>query len=268
MAQGSTRTAVRDHVLTGGAACQDVAMIETSGARTGRLLRYGVDAPYVPLTLGILGVVGVVVGLVVSSLGWAIVVGAIFLIQAAIYLHATLRGKHRAWAKLLDDLQLGGDEQILDVGCGRGAVLLAAARRLPRGRAHGVDLWRSVDQSGNSREVTASNAAAEGVAERVELHTGDMTDLPFPDGRFDVVASSLAIHNLPTLAARFRAIDEAMRVLRPGGHLVVADIRTVGKYAEHLRAVNAADVKSRNLGPTFWFSGPWQATSVVTATKP
>jgi hypothetical protein len=83
------------------------------------------------------------------------------------------------------------------------------------GRAVGVDLWRGVDQSGNSAEATRRNAIAEGVADRVELHTGDITALPFAENSFDVVVSSLAIHNISgglsrrTLARRLN--DPAFR---------------------------------------------------------
>jgi arsenite methyltransferase len=231
------------------------------------VFRYGVDAPYVPTILATVGVVAVILGFVLGGQRWLVVIGALFILQAAIYMHTTLRGKHRVWSKLLGDLRLRGDEQTLDVGCGRGAVLVATAGRLGTGRAHGVDLWRSRDQSGNSERATEANAEASGVAERVELHTGDMTQLPFTDGTFDVVTSSLAIHNLPTAEGRCRALDEAMRVLRPGGRLVIADIRNVRRYGQHLRASGGQDVKVRGLGPDFWFAGPWQSTSVVTATK-
>jgi SAM-dependent methyltransferase len=129
------------------------------------------------------------------------------------YLHNTLRGKFVVWADLLEQLHLRGDERILDLGCGRGAVLLMAAQHLTTGRAVGVDLWRSVDQSGNSLEATRRNAIAEGVADRVELHTGDMTALPFEDNSFDVIVSSLAVHNISGSAGREKAISEAVRVL-------------------------------------------------------
>jgi arsenite methyltransferase len=226
---------------------------------------FGIDAPYVPSVLAAMGGVCVVAGVLVSAT-WLWIVGAFFLAQTLVYLHATLRGKFRAWDRLLDDLHLAGDEQVLDIGCGRGAVLLAAARRLPRGRATGIDLWRSADQSGNDEAVTASNAHRAGLDERVELRTGDMLSLPFDDAAFDVVVSSLAIHNLP-VGDRLKALDEAVRVLRPQGRLVVADIRTVKRYAEHLREMGAVDVAVRGLGPGFWFAGPWQATTVVSARK-
>src|SRR5207253_4613731 len=110
---------------------------------------------------------------------------------AAFIFHTTLRGKFLVWAELLDKLGLRGDERILDLGCGRGAVLLLAAQHLTTGRAVGVDLWRTVDQSGNSAEATQRNAIAEGVADRVDLHTGDMTALPFENNSFDVLVASL-----------------------------------------------------------------------------
>ena len=123
--------------------------------------------------------------------------GALWLfLNAGMYVHTTRAGKFAVWAELLDRLELKGDERLLDIGCGRGAVLLMAAQCLPRGRAVGVDVWSTTDQSGNAEQVTRRNAALEGVAERVELHTADMRQLPFDDGSFDVVVSSLAIHNV------------------------------------------------------------------------
>jgi arsenite methyltransferase len=151
--------------------------------------------------------------------------GAI-LATAASYIYATRSGKFRAWDEVLDNLRLRGDETLLDLGCGRGAVLLAAAKRLPQGRAIGVDLWRA-DQTGSSQQATLSNAALENVTDRVGVRTADMTALPFGDKSVDVIVSSLAIHNIPTRAGRRKGLDEAVRVLRPGGRLA---IRTCGRH--------------------------------------
>ena len=232
---------------------------------------YGVDAPGVVLglTAGAL-ILAAVTG--INGVGgagpwgvWLPLAGAVaMLASAGLYLHATLRGKFAVWAGLLNGLDLAGDERVLDLGCGRGAVLLAAARRLPRGHAVGVDLWRTVDQSGNAEEVTLANAAAEGVADRVELRTGDITELPFAAGSFDVVMSSLAIHNIPSEQGRRQAVDEAARVLRPGGRLVIADIRHAPAYARRLTELGLT-VEERPLGWRFWFGGPWMATRLVRA---
>src|SRR5678816_1836505 len=155
---------------------------------------YGIDAPYGPAFMAAIALLYLVMAITTGR--WRMLVLAAFMLAIlAYYLHGTLRAKFVVWARLLDQLHLRGDERILDLGCGRGAVLLMAAQYLTTGRAVGVDLWRSLDQSGNSLEATRRNAIAEGVADRVELHTGDMTALPFEDNSFDVVVSSLAIHN-------------------------------------------------------------------------
>ena len=147
---------------------------------------YGIDAPYAPAFMAVMTVVVLVMAILSGR--WQRFVPVTFMLAVlGLYLHNTLRGKFVVWARLLDQLHLRGDERILDLGCGRGAVLLMAAQHLTTGRAVGVDLWRSVDQSGNSLEATRRNAIAEGVADRVELHTGDMTALPFEDNSFDVL---------------------------------------------------------------------------------
>jgi arsenite methyltransferase len=154
----------------------------------------------------------------------------------------------------------------LDLGCGRGAVLLAAAKLLPNGRAIGVDIWRA-DQTDNSQQNTLRNAELEGVADRVEVRTADITDLPFPDDSVDVIVSSLVVHNIPSPQARAKAISEAARVLRPGGRLVLADIWATRRHVEQLRELGWIDARRRGLGWRMWW-GPGMGTHLVTATKP
>ena len=132
-------------------------------------------------------------------------------LPSSLGLYSSRRGKFVVWARLLDDLHLVGDEQVLDVGCGRGAILVLAARRFTTGRAVGVDLWRKSDQSGNDRNVTERNAVLEGVADRVQLETADMVDLPFGDEPSDVVSPTWQC----TTSSPHR--DEIRRSTRPSG---------------------------------------------------
>ena len=146
---------------------------------------------------------------------------------------------------------------------------MMAAQRLPGGRAVGIDFWSTTEQSGNAEQVTRRNAALEGVAERVELHTADMRQLPFKDGSFDVVVSSLAIHNVSDEKERAEALHEAARVLKSGGKLVIADIRHTRAYANELEACGLKITDRRSLGARFWYGfGPWVATRLVAAIKP
>src|SRR5262245_47224192 len=97
---------------------------------------YGIDAPYAAAFMVVAAGV-VVVASLVNAIGsgrlWPILPGLFVSAVVATYLHTTLRGKFLVWAELLDGLGLRGDERVLDMGCGRGAVLLMAARRLTTG---------------------------------------------------------------------------------------------------------------------------------------
>lgn len=235
---------------------------------------YGFDEPVWPLLFGLLGVIFVVLGVLsfgrLDNLlfgGICFVCALLWFFTAASYLYTTRRGKFQVWADILLRLELRGDEQVLDLGCGRGAVLLMVASLLPRGKATGIDLWKTHEQSGNALSVTQQNAQREEVADRVALHTADMQRLPFPDGSFDVVVSSLAIHNIRRPDGRKQALGEAVRVLKPGGRLVIADFFT-RRYGEYLREFGMTDVTRRTLGWRFWYGGPWAAPSLVSARKP
>jgi SAM-dependent methyltransferase len=192
--------------------------------------------------------------------------GASIITTAALFIRTTRVGKFEVWAQVLEGLRLRGDETLLDLGCGRGAVLLAAAKLLPNGRAIGLDIWRA-DQTDNSQENTLRNAELEGVADRVEVRTADITDLPFDDNSVDVVVSSLVVHNISDPAARAMAIREAARVLRPGGRLALADIWATRRHVQQLRDLGWTDALRRGLGWRMWW-GPGLGTHLITATKP
>ncbi|MET3119857.1 arsenite methyltransferase [Undibacterium sp. GrIS 1.8] len=136
-----------------------------------------------------------------------------------------------------------GDEMVLDVGCGRGLMLIGAAHKLSNGTAIGIDLWREEDQADNSPEATLHNARREGVVDRVRIETGDARKLPFENASMDVVLTHWVVHNLEDSADRKLIITEMWRVLRPGGVLAIADIGYVADYAEQLKAFGANSVE-------------------------
>jgi arsenite methyltransferase len=198
----------------------------------------------------------------ISRTLWPFLATALVLGCSGFGLYASRRGKFVVWEELLRNLKLRGDEWILDLGCGRGAVLLLAAQHLTTGRAVEVDLWRKVDQSGNAAEATRRNAVAEAVADRVELHTANMKVLPFANDSFDLVVSNVVIHNVKSEAGRNKVIEEAVRVLRPEGRLMIADIGGTRQYRGQLIRLGRRDVVRRSLGWRFWWSGPLAGDAV------
>ena len=202
-------------------------------------------------------------------LGMFELLGGLLLLQTIpSNLYSTRRGKFAVWAELLDGLSLQGNEHALDMGCGRGATLSMLAKMLPHGRAVGLDLWRSQDQSRNSPDATWRNLDAECVRDRCELVTADMRAVPFPDSTFDLVVSSLAIHNIKDHQGRGQAVEEAARVLKPGGRLLIADLMCTRAYAKRLRALGMENVARQRLGWRFWYGALGMGTGLATATKP
>jgi arsenite methyltransferase len=208
---------------------------------------YGVDASGVVIGLSTGGLACLLLGLIFRVLGVplhhvlmtsvfvsGVTAGGIMLVGAMVMLWSSKFGKLIERKRLLLSLQLKAHENVLDVGCGRGLLLTEAEKYLESGKAIGVDLWQSRDQSGNTIEATLANARAENVAERVEVRTGDMRSLPIEDASIDVVVSSLAIHNLPTPEDRARAIEEISRVLKPGGRMALLDL---GYSKEHVKTL-------------------------------
>jgi arsenite methyltransferase len=195
--------------------------------------------------------------------GLLVCIGLGFLITAGIMVWSSRVAKLKLRDRILDGFSWRGDEAVLDVGCGRGLLLIGAAKCLKTGKATGVDIWQSEDLSGNSQEAALRNAKAEGVENRVKIESADARKLPFGASSFDMVVSSLAIHNIPSGPERAKALREIARVLKPGGRVAIFDILHTTEYAKGLQQLGLTDVKLSNL------SLLWCLPSrTVTARKP
>ena len=152
------------------------------------------------------------------------------------------RGKLKLRDELLDSLGLKGEEKVLDAGCGRGLMVIGAAKRLKTGKATGVDVWDPAILSGNSSDAAKLNAKLEGVADKVRFESGDLRKLVYPEKSYDVAISALAIHNFADQEDREKIVRELWRLLKPGGRLLILDIMHIGEYASVLSAAGAEDV--------------------------
>lgn len=118
----------------------------------------------------------------------------------------------------------------LDVGCGSGALTIAAAKRNPRARMVGCDIWSGAYKTVFSREVCQRNAKAEGVS-NVSFTEGNAVKLPFADESFDAVTSNYVYHNIAGRDKQ-KLLLETLRVLKKGGTFAIHDLMSPARYGD------------------------------------
>lgn len=202
---------------------------------------YGIDAPNVIRNLFFAGITCGVVAFLFPTVTFGHVTftlnpgllysAAMFLLPVILMLMYSKVGKFRHRDRILAKLSWTGNESVLDVGAGRGILLIGAAKRLTTGEAIGIDIWNSEDLSGNSPQALVQNIVAEGVGSKAEIKSEDARKMSFQNGTFDIVLSNLCLHNIYQRDGRSQACREIVRVLKPGGVAVIADFKHMREYA-------------------------------------
>jgi arsenite methyltransferase len=220
---------------------------------------YGIDAPGVIRNLALIGVAcGVVAafspfrihGSVIDLRGFWLP-AIVFVVEAGLMLLYSLKGKFRHRDRMLTMANLRGDENVLDIGTGRGLLLVGAAKRLVTGRALGLDIWKTSDLSGNAREKTEQVLAQEGVADRCRLLERPAQETGLPDASFEVILSNLCLHNISAKGERDAACREIVRLLKPGGVAIISDFKNTGQYAKVFEAAGLKVRRSYHPWDTF-----------------
>ena len=113
---------------------------------------------------------------------------------------------------LIEQASIKPGQQILDLGCGTGTMTLLLRNAAPNLQIAGLDADAKM----------LAVARQKGLESNIDFRQGSADELPFEDGSFDRVVSSLMIHHLTTETKR-AAFAEVFRVLRPGGEFHAAD---------------------------------------------
>jgi ubiquinone/menaquinone biosynthesis C-methylase UbiE len=153
--------------------------------------------------------------------------------------------------RMINSVPWSGAEQVLDVGCGNGLVLLAAAKHLAygSGKATGIDIWNEM-AGRQSTEALRQNAEIESVTDRIVVQEADARHMPFGDNTFDVVFASLSLHHSGGHKGIRQVATEMKRVLKPGGVILLYDLFPATIVASRvLRELGMKDIQDLSGGP-------------------
>ena len=131
-------------------------------------------------------------------------------------LYALIARNPKSNRNVVDLCELEPSDAFLDIGCGPGAAVRAAGARA--GRSVGVDNSDPILQIARRRSTAQTN---------VEFANGSAEAIPFGDGEFTHVVTIHAFHHWSDQDA---GVSEVLRVLRPGGRLLIAETRSNGKH--------------------------------------
>jgi SAM-dependent methyltransferase len=208
---------------------------------------------YVP---GMVGLIFLALSLMFSPL---IILAVLFLLVSAYFVYARYlfspsggNVQEKVRDLVLLNLDWDGAGQVLDIGCGSGALAMAIAKKYGEARVIGIDYWGK--QWEYSKNLCERNAEIEGVAGRVSFQKGSAAALPFDDESMDAAVSNLVFHEVGGVKDKRVLIQEALRVVRKGGVFVFQDLflwkRIYGDSDELIEALRSRGVSEVELMDT------------------
>src|SRR5258708_37932356 len=167
-----------------------------------------------------------------------------------------LMGADQARRGLLDQAQIRPGHRILDIGCGTGSLLIQLKCLYPGTDVVGLDP--------DAKALARARRKAARATVSIQLDRGFGDELPYPDGSFDRVLSSLMFHHVPT-DEKGKTERAVRRVLKPGGEFHMLDFEGPEKGAHRslprlLPSSNALKATAQGplltLLPDAWFAAP------------
>ncbi len=160
-----------------------------------------------------------------------------------------LEAQERLTNIMIDYLQVGAGQRVLDVGCGVGGPAIRLARV-----THCTVVGITISQS--QVQQATELAKAEGLSDKVEFRHIDAMKMPFDDVSFD---SAWAFESLFHMPDRLHVLREIARVLRPGGRLVLTDTVEVSPLTDEQKAALASAFGMVSLIKVDQYSGVMKA---------
>jgi SAM-dependent methyltransferase len=197
--------------------------VRRRGEGSGRL-----DFGWTPGWMNGLGIAAVIclagaVMIQVAAPGWWPAALALVLLGANFTVgNFIMRGFRRQDHAVLPMVELlsGDSDLVLDAGCGSGRTTIALGRAMRNAKVFAVDRFDAGYIDDGGRKLLDRNLRIAGLSDRVTIETADLTALPFDDGDFDSMVSTHVYDHLGQ--AKQRGLNEAYRVLKPGGRFLMA----------------------------------------------
>lgn len=240
----------------------------------GKKIDYGIDAPGVIRNLICGGIFFYVLAIfLIPHMGhfWeTYMVGAFFytgifmVIEGLLMYWYSRYGKLKHRDRMLAMYTFTGNEKVLDVGTGRGLLMIGAAKKLnlTQGKSIGIDIWQKKDLSQNTMQNALENAKNEGVLEKVEIKNDNIVQSEFESDSFDLILSNLCLHNIKDRSQRKQACQEIFRLLKIGGVAIISDY----KYSSYYKKIFEQLGMETEYKGTFLFN-TFPPLSVIKATR-
>ncbi|CAJ1228919.1 class I SAM-dependent methyltransferase [Lactiplantibacillus xiangfangensis] len=185
------------------------------------------------------------------------------------YMHTSIIGKYKTMQSTVNNIHLKNNSKILDAGCGHGAFTLQFSKKAASiSEIVGIDIWSNKDQGNNSIEATQKIMDSSSLAGKVKLKTANILNMPFNNNEFDLIISSLVLHNIKPFTKRKAALSEISRVQKEKGQLIIMDIGfETKKYVPVLESLGYCNIDIVNTSYNGWWGTPMVPTFLITASK-
>ncbi|MBB1085921.1 class I SAM-dependent methyltransferase [Limosilactobacillus fastidiosus] len=192
-----------------------------------------------------------------------IIIIILILLVVGTYCNTLFRGRRLIWRRVLGQLNVPEDSQVAILGLNYAGLFIEIAKMLKAlGKVTGINIGNESVKKQEEERIKENR-----VADRTKIVDGSLANLPLESRRYDYVLSAFTFHSVTPAINRGRAIQEAVRVMKPEGILVIVDFGDLQQYRQLLNNLGFQNVRIIPTGMDGWWGGPWLKTSVLVAKR-